>query len=63
MAIIIDNLSVTRLSLVHDRLLFPCRATWLVQAVKARAAGRTARVRLGAQGPLSANCASETWHV
>jgi alpha-ribazole phosphatase len=33
MAIVIDNLSVTRLSLVHDRLLAPSRATWLVQAV------------------------------
>jgi hypothetical protein len=33
MAIIIDNLSVTRLSLVHDRLLSPGRASWLVQAV------------------------------
>jgi alpha-ribazole phosphatase len=33
MAIIIDNLSLTRLSLVHDRLLSPGRATWLVQGV------------------------------
>lgn len=33
MAIVIDNLSLTRLSLVHDRLLSPGRATWLVQAV------------------------------
>jgi alpha-ribazole phosphatase len=33
MAIIIDNLSVTRLSLVHDRLLSPGRAAWLVQAI------------------------------
>jgi hypothetical protein len=33
MAIVIDNLSVTRLSLVHDRLLSPGRDTWLVQAV------------------------------
>jgi alpha-ribazole phosphatase len=33
MAIIIDNLSVTRMSLVHDRLLSPGRAAWLVQAV------------------------------
>jgi alpha-ribazole phosphatase len=33
MAIVIDNLSLTRLSQVHDRLLSPGRATWLVQAV------------------------------
>jgi alpha-ribazole phosphatase len=33
MAIIIDNLSLTRLSQVHDRLLSPGRAAWLVQAV------------------------------
>lgn len=33
MAIVIDNLSLTRLSLVHDRMLSPGRATWLVQAV------------------------------
>jgi alpha-ribazole phosphatase len=35
MAIVIDNLSLTRLSLVHDRLLSPGRAAWLVQAVNA----------------------------
>ena len=33
MAIVIDNLSLTRLSQVHDRLLSPGRAAWLVQAV------------------------------
>ena len=33
MAIIVDNLSLTRLSQVHDRLLSPGRAAWLVQAV------------------------------
>ena len=33
MAIIIDNLSLTRLAQVHDRLLSPGRAAWLVQAV------------------------------
>jgi alpha-ribazole phosphatase len=33
MAIVIDNLSLTRLSLVHDRLLSPGRAAWLVQGV------------------------------
>src|SRR6266511_3143934 len=35
MAIVIDNLSLTRLSLVHDRLLSCGRATWLVQAINA----------------------------
>jgi alpha-ribazole phosphatase len=33
MAIVIDNLSLTRLSLVHDRLLSPGRAAWLVQSI------------------------------
>ena len=33
MAIVIDNLSLTRLSQVHDRMLTPGRAAWLVQAV------------------------------
>jgi alpha-ribazole phosphatase len=33
MAIVIDNLSMTRLSLVHDRLLSPGCAAWLVQGV------------------------------
>ncbi len=33
MAIVIDNLSLTRLSQVHDRMLSPGRATWLVQGV------------------------------
>jgi alpha-ribazole phosphatase len=33
MAIVIDNLSLTRLSQVHDRLLSPGRAAWLVQVV------------------------------
>jgi alpha-ribazole phosphatase len=35
MAIVIDNLSLTRLSLVYDRLLSLGRGAWLVQAVNA----------------------------
>jgi alpha-ribazole phosphatase len=42
MAIVVDNLSLTQLSLMHDRLLSPGRGAWLVHAVNApcRALGR-----------------------
>jgi hypothetical protein len=43
MAIIVDNLSVTRLSLVHGRPSSPDRAAWVVQAVNAPCRWREGR--------------------
>ncbi len=59
MAIVIDNLSLTRLSLVHDRLLSPGRATWLVQAVNVPCRRLSTRSEASLQPPDRVNALTD----